>query len=58
MAVKEIKKETEVKMKKAVEAVQREFLEVRTGRAHPGLIEGLHVNYYGTLILNLDWDVF
>ena len=51
MAVKEIKKETEVKMKKAVEAVQREFLEVRTGRAHPGLIEGLHVNYYGTLTL-------
>ena len=26
----------------------REFSEVRTGRAHPGLIEGLHIDYYGT----------
>jgi len=51
MIVKEIKKDAEIKMKKAVEAVRREFSEVRTGRAHPGLIEGLHVNYYGTLTL-------
>lgn len=48
MAVKEIIKETESRMNKSVDAVQREFLEVRTGRAHPGLIEGLHVDYYGT----------
>ena len=48
MILKEIKKETEVKMQKAVEAMKREFQEVRTGRAHPGLIEGMHVNYYGT----------
>ena len=51
MNMKEIHTETETKMKKAVEAVSREFSEVRTGRAHPGLIEGLHVNYYGTLTL-------
>ena len=38
-------------MRKAVESVGREFAEVRTGRAHPGLIEGLHVNYYGTMTL-------
>ncbi|HPN55946.1 MAG TPA: ribosome recycling factor [Candidatus Omnitrophota bacterium] len=49
--MKEIHKETEIKMKKAVESVGREFTEVRTGRAHPGLIEGLHVNYYGTMTL-------
>lgn len=36
------------KMKKTVESAQREFSEVRTGRAHPGLIEGLHLDYYGT----------
>ena len=48
MALKEIKKDTEARMKKAIEAVQREFFEVRTGRAHPGLIEGMHVDYYGT----------
>jgi len=48
MIPKQIKKETDELMKKAVVAVQREFNEVRTGRAHPGLIEGMHVNYYGT----------
>jgi ribosome recycling factor len=48
MTVKDILKDTEIKMKKALESVSREFLEVRTGRAHPGLIEGLHVDYYGT----------
>ena len=47
MTVKEIKKDTEHKMKKGIESVQREFSEVRTGRAHPGLIEGMHVNCYG-----------
>ncbi|MCK5579660.1 MAG: ribosome recycling factor [Candidatus Omnitrophica bacterium] len=46
--IKEIKKEVETKMSKSVESVMREFLEVRTGRAHPGLIEGLHVDYFGT----------
>jgi ribosome recycling factor len=48
MTVKDILKDTETKMKKALESVNREFLEVRTGRAHPGLIEGLHIDYYGT----------
>ncbi len=51
MNMKEIHKETESRMRKAVESVGREFSEVRTGRAHPGLIEGLHVNYYGTMTL-------
>lgn len=48
MTAKEILHGAEEKMKKTVEAVTREFSEVRTGRAHPGLVEGLHVDYYGT----------
>lgn len=48
MPVKEVIKETEASMKKAIESAKREFGEVRTGRAHPGLIEGMHVDYYGT----------
>lgn len=48
MATKDIKQEADSKMKKAVESMRREFMEVRTGRAHPGLIEGMHVNYFGT----------
>jgi ribosome recycling factor len=51
MAAKEILHNTEEKMKKAVESVARQFSEVRTGRAHPGLVEGLHIDYYGTLTL-------
>lgn len=48
MSAKEILKETETKMKKSIESAKREFSEVRTGRAHPGLIEGMHVDYFGT----------
>lgn len=48
MALKDLVHETETKMKKSIEAARREFGEVRTGRAHPGLIEGLHVDYFGT----------
>lgn len=51
MSTRDVKMDAEGKMKKAVESVKREFVEVRTGRAHPGLIEGLHVSYYGTLTL-------
>jgi len=48
MTVKEVLHGTEEKIKKAIEAVTREFAEIRTGRASPGLVEGLHVDYYGT----------
>ena len=48
MSMKELIQQTEIKMKKTIESAQREFGEVRTGRAHPGLIEGIHVDYYGT----------
>ncbi len=39
--------ETEEKMKKANEALKRELGNIRTGRASPGLIERLQVEYYG-----------
>lgn len=48
MTVKEVLHNTEEKMKKAFDSVAREFSEVRTGRANPSLVEGLHVDYYGT----------
>lgn len=51
MTAREILHNTEEKMKKAVDSVARNFSEVRTGRAHPGLVEGLHIDYYGTLTL-------
>jgi ribosome recycling factor len=48
MKVKEILHDTDEKMKRAVEAMMREFLEVRTGRASPSLVEGIRVDYFGT----------
>lgn len=48
MGVKDVIVQSENTMKKAVESVLREFSEVRTGRAHPSLVEELHVDYYGT----------
>jgi ribosome recycling factor len=48
MTTREILHNTEEKMKKALDSVIREFSEIRTGRANPGLVEGLHIDYYGT----------
>lgn len=48
MTIKEILHQTEEKMKKTLESVTREFSEIRTGRASPSLVEGLHIDYYGT----------
>jgi ribosome recycling factor len=35
------------RMTKAVDALRRELATIRTGRAHPGLVEHLRVEYYG-----------
>ena len=48
MTGKEILKDTELKMKKCMETMLREFSEVRTGRAQPALIDDMHIDYYGT----------
>lgn len=48
MTTREIIKESETKMKKALEATRRNFSEIRTGRANPHMVEGLHVDYFGT----------
>jgi ribosome recycling factor len=48
MTTKELLHQTEEKMKKSLESMSREFSEIRTGRANPSLVEGLHIDYYGT----------
>jgi ribosome recycling factor len=35
------------RMRKAVEALRKDLATIRTGRAHPGLVEHLRVDYYG-----------
>lgn len=48
MAAKEVLKEIEESMKKAIEATKRELAELRSGRANPKMVEGIRVDYYGT----------
>lgn len=46
--IDDLLKETEARMKKAVEVLQGDLATIRTGRASPALIERLRVDYYGT----------
>ena len=46
--IPELKKNTEQKMQKSVEALKNNLGKVRTGRAHAGLLDHVTVDYYGT----------
>ncbi|MFH1577906.1 MAG: ribosome recycling factor [Candidatus Omnitrophota bacterium] len=48
MTVKTVLHKNEENMQKAIDSCLREFASVRTGRATPSLVEGLHIDYYGT----------
>jgi len=48
MTTKDVVRDADGKMKKAIEASRRNFSEISTGRANPHMIEGLHIDYYGT----------
>jgi len=49
MDIKKVHSDTEERMKKAVEAISRELSTIRTGRATTALLEGIKVDYYGTM---------
>lgn len=44
----EIKKETQARMAKSVDALRHSLTKVRTGRASPSLVDHLKINYYGS----------
>src|SRR4029078_6262887 len=44
----DIKKDATTRMGKCVETFQSDLKKLRTGRAHPSLIENLKIDYYGT----------
>jgi len=46
--IDDIKTEARERMDKSLEAVAHNFNKIRTGRAHPSLLEGLKVEYYGS----------
>lgn len=45
--LQEIKQDAKVRMTKSLDALRRELAKIRTGRAHPSLLEHVHVDYYG-----------
>jgi len=44
----EIRKDAESRMGKSVDALHKELTKIRTGRAHPSLLEHITLEYYGT----------
>ena len=46
--IKDALRETEGRMKKAIEALENDLKGIRTGRASPALVERVLVDYYGT----------
>jgi ribosome recycling factor len=46
----EIRKTAEAKMGKSLEALKTELQKIRTGRAHPGILDQVHVDYYGSMV--------
>lgn len=45
--INEIKKDTQERMKKSLESLAHAFGRIRTGQAHPSILEGVMVPYYG-----------
>src|SRR5512132_1857275 len=48
--IADVKKTAEQKMAKSVETLKTDLSKVRTGRAHTGLLDHIHVDYYGALM--------
>ncbi len=46
--IDEITKDADMRMQKSVDALSQELLKIRTGRAHPSLLDHLTVPYYGS----------
>ena len=46
----ELKKTTEQKMQKSLEALKADLGKIRTGRAHTGILDHVQVDYYGSMV--------
>ena len=50
MTIADIRKNAEAKMGKSIEAFKNELHKIRTGRAHPGILDQVQVDYYGSMV--------
>ncbi|WP_372611488.1 ribosome recycling factor [Halomonas sp.] len=48
--INDIKKDAESRMKKSLEALHGNFNKIRTGRAHPSILDAVTVDYYGAQV--------
>ena len=48
--IEEILKDADERMDKTLRALRSELSKIRTGRAHPSLLEHISVNYYGSQV--------
>ena len=46
--INEIKQDAQERMKKSLESLGNAFSKIRTGRAHPSILDGVMVSYYGS----------
>lgn len=46
--INDLKKDAEERMRKSVEILGHNFNKIRTGRAHPSLLDAIRVSYYGS----------
>ena len=46
--INDLKKDSEERMSKTLESLEHGFAKVRTGRAHPSILNGVMVSYYGS----------
>lgn len=50
MSIAEIKQTAEVKMQQSLDAFKNSLSKIRTGRANPGLLDTVQVDYYGSMV--------
>ena len=50
MTIADIKQTAETKMAKSIEAFKGDLQKIRTGRAHPGILDHVQVDYYGAML--------
>ena len=50
MSIADIKQNAETKMGRTIESLKNDLAKIRTGRAHPGILDQVHVEYYGSMV--------
>ena len=50
MPIADIKKNAESKMDLSIESFKHNLTKIRTGRANPGILDTVHVDYYGSMV--------